>query len=93
MIPGWHWNPSNRPRGIIRAFHTWRQAGRGAAFEAGLASSPSLTDGQIGQVVDLVNRLEAAEGFPVDVEFAIHDGTLYLLQCRPITALLQAGAG
>jgi phosphoenolpyruvate synthase/pyruvate phosphate dikinase len=33
--------------------------------------------------------LEAEMGWPVDVECAWLDGVCYLLQCRPITTLLN----
>lgn len=66
---------------------------REVEISPGLASSPSLTDGQLSEVVGLVDRLETAQGFPVDVEFAIHAGALYLLQCRPITALPPVPTG
>jgi pyruvate, water dikinase len=47
-------------------------------FEALLATTPI-----VGQLATIMNRLEAALGGPVDIEFA-HDGQhLYLLQCRP----------
>ncbi len=38
----------------------------------------------------MVRRLERAFGWPVDVECAFARGRVYLLQCRPITALERA---
>jgi phosphoenolpyruvate synthase/pyruvate phosphate dikinase len=38
----------------------------------------------------MVRLLERAFGWPVDVECAFARGRLYLLQCRPITALERA---
>jgi pyruvate,water dikinase len=54
---------------------------------ADLSSRPSLTDEQILEIAQLAIALEGASGHPVDVECAISQGTLYLLQCRPITTL------
>jgi pyruvate,water dikinase len=48
---------------------------------------PKLTDAQIQKISRLVQKLEAYFGHPVDVEWAIHNGTLYVLQSRPITNL------
>lgn len=35
-------------------------------------------------------RLEEALGAPQDIEFAVHDGDLYLVQARPITTVVDA---
>lgn len=35
-------------------------------------------------------RLEEALGAPQDIEFAVHDGELYLVQARPITTVVDA---
>jgi pyruvate,water dikinase len=48
---------------------------------------PSVTDDQVLDAAILAWELEAEMGWPVDVECAWHHGVLYLLQCRPITAL------
>lgn len=47
----------------------------------------SLSDEQALAITRLAISLEAHTGAPVDVECAIAGGTLYLLQCRPITTL------
>ena len=52
-----------------------------------LQSASSLADEQVLAITELALKLERAVGHPVDVECAIADGTLYLLQCRPITTL------
>jgi len=46
-----------------------------------------LNDGQILAVAQLVQDLSAHQNRPQDVEWALVEGTLYLLQCRPITTL------
>jgi pyruvate, water dikinase len=44
-----------------------------------------LDDGELRRLTLLGNRLQAYFGGPQDVEWAIHDGQLYLLQSRPVT--------
>jgi pyruvate,water dikinase len=57
-----------------------------------LRSEPSLEDRQIVEMAHLAHDLERTMGFPVDLECAYRDDVLYLLQCRPITALGGLGA-
>jgi phosphoenolpyruvate synthase/pyruvate phosphate dikinase len=52
-----------------------------------LRNQPSLTHDQILELCRLALSLETKMGWPVDVEAAWHKGQLYLLQCRPITAI------
>lgn len=52
-----------------------------------LRKQPTLDREQIGQLVDLANAVEGHAGRPMDLEWAIANGRLYLLQARPITAL------
>lgn len=47
----------------------------------------TLSDDDAAAVATLAWRLEASMGWPVDIEFALRDGELSLLQCRPITTL------
>jgi rifampicin phosphotransferase len=42
---------------------------------------------QVREVADLARRVEALAGTPQDVEWALTDGQVHLLQARPITAL------
>lgn len=46
-----------------------------------------LTNEQIEQLCGLTVELETFFGFPVDVEWAISKGKIYILQSRPITTL------
>ena len=46
-----------------------------------------LTEMQIGEVAELARLCEVHFGCPQDIEWAISDGILYLLQSRPITTL------
>ncbi len=48
---------------------------------------PSLSDEQACEVARLATDVEKHYGSPQDVEWALHEGTLYLLQSRPITTL------
>jgi pyruvate,water dikinase len=52
-----------------------------------MQSHPSLSDDEIVEVARLATSLEQTNGHAVDVECAIAQGRLYLLQCRPITTL------
>lgn len=51
------------------------------------ATQPALTDDQIRAVAALARRTGKHFGRPQDIEWAIEDGRLYLLQSRPITTL------
>ncbi len=57
-----------------------------------LAREPVLTGEQCAEVAALAQSLEQTMGWPVDVECAYRAGTLYLLQCRPITTLHEPAA-
>jgi rifampicin phosphotransferase len=46
-----------------------------------------LTDAQARRVAALARRLERHQGAPVDVEWALEDDHLWVLQCRPVTTL------
>ncbi len=46
-----------------------------------------LGDDELRLMVDLGNLVEKHFGYPQDIEWAIENGTIYLLQSRPITCL------
>jgi pyruvate,water dikinase len=46
-----------------------------------------LTDEEVRAVADLVRRDESHYGAPQDIEWAIEDGAVYLVQSRPVTTL------
>jgi len=52
-----------------------------------LRTQPALSEEQVAAVATLAMQLEDEMGWPVDIEGAWADGTLYLLQCRPISTL------
>lgn len=53
----------------------------------------ALDDEDVRAAAELALSLEAETGAPVDVECAFRAGTLYLLQCRPVTATAGDGRG
>lgn len=54
-----------------------------------LVEQSALTDDQIRAVAELVRRCERHFSCPQDIEWALADGELFLLQARPVTALVQ----
>ncbi|UIP01179.1 phosphoenolpyruvate synthase [Halobaculum sp. CBA1158] len=52
-----------------------------------------LTDAEIERLVELGRRVEDHYGDPQDVEWAIHDGEVYMLQSRPITTISDSAGG
>jgi pyruvate,water dikinase len=51
------------------------------------AEQPSLTDSQLAALAELLRRVETSYAFPQDIEWAFADGTLWLLQSRPVTTI------
>ena len=69
---------------------TWHVDRDGTVRERRLAQPqgrPALSDAQAIEVARLAERAEAHFGAPQDIEWALRDGRLYLLQSRPITSL------
>jgi pyruvate,water dikinase len=60
---------------------------RSEVVAADRARQPCLTDDQVRDVAALARRCAAHFGHPQDIEWAIADGQLFLLQSRPITSL------
>ncbi len=56
------------------------------------ADEPCLGTSQLRDLTALLSRVEAYYGHPVDVEWAIAAGELYVLQARPITTYLPLPA-
>ncbi|MBR3641269.1 MAG: hypothetical protein IKN53_04490 [Oscillibacter sp.] len=52
-----------------------------------LREAPVLTDDERDQLVELARKIEAFYKKPEDIEWAIVDGQVYLLQSRPITTM------
>ena len=55
-------------------------------YSPGEGAGGAAIDGPVlDELIDLVLRVEAGFGAPVDIEAAVSDGTWFLLQARPIT--------
>jgi pyruvate,water dikinase len=51
----------------------------------------SLSDGQLNEIISAARACESALGHPVDLEWAVNGNMLFILQARPVTAILAAG--
>jgi pyruvate,water dikinase len=58
-----------------------------------LAADPPLSIDEVTSVFELAARAEDRFKLPQDVEWTFRDGTLYVLQSRPITTLRHANSG
>ena len=52
-----------------------------------LRREPCLTHEQLRQLANTALKLEATQGWPVDLECLFSNGSFYLVQCRPVTRL------
>jgi pyruvate,water dikinase len=52
---------------------------------------PSLSDGQLNEIISAARACESALGYPVDLEWAMNGNMLFILQARPITTIAAAG--
>lgn len=69
---------------------TWRVGPDGDILERCVTgSAPVLGDDQVRAAAELARQAENRFGRPQDVEWAIEDGRLYLLQARPMTGLAR----
>ena len=64
---------------------TYRVSGDGQRLDG--PQHGALSEDEVSAVAQLARRAERWFGAPQDIEWAIEDGRLYLLQSRPITAL------
>ncbi len=51
------------------------------------ASQASMNAAQLAELADLMRHVETAYQFPQDIEWAMHNGKLWLLQSRPVTTI------
>ena len=95
-------DPSSGERGVVvieavrglsdrllhgeRAGERWRVSG-GASERVHALDEAVLSDAQAAEIAAIAARLEQLFGRPQDVEWAIEDGVIWVLQSRPITAL------
>src|SRR5215470_6011780 len=57
-------------------------------------SARALNDDQVRALADIANRLEPLfGGVPLDIEWCIAQGTIYVVQARPITSLFPVPRG
>jgi len=77
-------NVAEQLRGLYRKTggqNEWR------AIDAATASTQVLSEEHILRLADIVCGIEKHYGFPVDVEWAMENGEIYIVQSRPITTL------
>lgn len=78
-------------RQIVPKTSVHRRAGTGSGVVLRrwdiAAQSPALTDTEVQAIAQLVRRVARFFGRPQDIEWAIEEGHLHLLQARPITSL------
>lgn len=73
---------------LVEKDKKWVRAEGGGCHEENLPSvteAPCLDDAQLKELALMAQKIEALYRFPQDVEWAYKDGTLWLLQSRPIT--------
>lgn len=56
------------------------------SVEESLQDLPTLNDTTLRELEQLLDKLNDQLGSPQDIEFAVHNNNLYLLQTRPVTA-------
>ena len=56
-------------------------------LQPSMADAPSLDDERVAEIAALARAAAASVGAPQDVEWALADGRVWLLQSRPITSL------
>ncbi|MEM7028142.1 MAG: PEP/pyruvate-binding domain-containing protein, partial [Chloroflexota bacterium] len=76
------------PKQIAHRFDLNQAAGvKAASVSPQISDQSTLSDAQIDAITDLARRAEQVFDRPQDIEWAIEDDRLYLLQSRPITTL------
>lgn len=63
---------------------------REEAVPADKRTQAALSTAQATELVRISTQIEQLYGQPMDIEWAIHDGTISVVQARPITALPEA---
>ena len=63
---------------------------RDGVTTCGAHPEDAIDAAQVRAVAELARRVEAHEGVPQDIEWALAEGELFLLQARPITALPES---
>lgn len=87
--------PTDRAGSVVERAPGWEDTKLSAASDGGtaeeavppeLVEAPCLDDAELAELHGLADRCEPVFGPDRDIEWAIADELLYLLQCRPITA-------
>ena len=65
----------------------WHEGTREEPVPAGKRKQPALEPAKASELARLGVTIEGLYGQPMDVEWAICDGRIYILQARPVTAL------
>ncbi len=58
-----------------------------------LAKGQKMTDDQILHLADTGNQIEMHYGKPMDIEWAMEEGVMYIVQARPVTTLSNNNCG
>jgi pyruvate,water dikinase len=72
----------------VQPFRVVPAPGGGTAKEpldGQLGGAPKLDDGQLRQLAEVGTELQRVTGVPQDIEWALADGELFVLQARPVT--------
>ncbi|MEK6207979.1 MAG: PEP/pyruvate-binding domain-containing protein, partial [Chloroflexota bacterium] len=69
--------------------YTVRKSDLAIASRISGGNDAAIPDVDIAAIARLAIQLETVMGGPVDIECALRDGQLHLLQCRPITTLAE----
>jgi len=90
------WAIDKATRGVVESHvgdktHAIRQTPGGGTERINVPedrrSAPCLTDDELQRLANLVLKVESHYAFPQDIEWAVLDSTVYLLQSRPVTEL------
>ena len=72
-----------------KALSRWVRPGGGVELrERDRSDEASLSDAQVLELTQVLERLEVVYGHPVDIEWAYVQGELHLLQSRPVTTYM-----
>lgn len=69
------------------------QAPKEVDVDANLINVSSLSENELSQLNTMAQNIENLYRFPQDVEWAIQNGKIYLLQSRPVTTEVRSGKG
>ncbi len=79
--------------GTVEADRMVLDRARLAVIESHRAGEPALTEAIAQEAAKAALRAEHEYGLPQDIEFAFAEGTLWMLQSRPVTTLTRPEAG